>query len=162
VSVLDNFEQVLAAAPFVVELVRRFQQHTRVQYKILVPSREPLQLSIEWWWQQSLALCTRPEHSYNRAYVLLSLANLSLVQHQYVSAVQTYCEALTSFARLSVISGMRQGLQGLASVAGLLHRPEEASWLGSAVSFGSTETLGDRQVSQVLQIAQDLLNHSPA
>jgi predicted ATPase/transcriptional regulator with XRE-family HTH domain len=108
-------------------------------------------------WQQSLALCTRPEHSYNRAYVLLSLADLKQAQHQYESAVQTYCEALTSFARLSVISGIRLGLAGLASVASLLHRPEEASWLGSAVSLGCTETVDDRQVSQVLRVAQDLV-----
>jgi predicted ATPase/transcriptional regulator with XRE-family HTH domain len=111
----------------------------------------------ERWWQQSLALHTRPEHSYSRAFVLLSLANLRQVQHEYASAVETYCEALNSFARLSVVSGMRLGLAGLARVAGELQRPEEASWLGSAVSLGWTDAPDDRQVSHVLRVAQDLL-----
>jgi tetratricopeptide (TPR) repeat protein len=111
----------------------------------------------ERWWQECLALYTRREHRYSRAFTLLSLASLRQAQHQYESAVQTYCDALTTFASLSVITGMRLGLQGLASVAGRLQRPEEASWLTSAVSFGWDESLSERQVSQVLRVAQDLV-----
>jgi hypothetical protein len=55
------------------------------------------------------------------------------------------------------LAALLQGIFGLASLAGRLHRPEEASWLASAVSLGWTETLDDRQMSQVLRAAQDLL-----
>jgi hypothetical protein len=111
----------------------------------------------ERWWREKLDLYTDLEHRYTRAFGLLSLASLKQAQHDYTCAVAIYCEALTSFASLSVISGVRLGLQGLASVADLLHRPEEASWLGAAVSLGWTESIGDPVVSRVLWVAQSLV-----